>query len=132
MYRKNCSHTVMFSAASFIKASPALRLIVALLLALSSLRVADTFESPAGQYLQKNPLTELLIPAVLGEAVGFTIANRQTRFTSSDGFCKDALAFNLPSAHSIRRSPSFLYQFNHWSAQSADPKILAGRAPPAV
>lgn len=132
MYRKNCSHTVMFSAASFIKASPVLRLIIALLLAFSSLQVTDVFESPASQYLQKNPEAELLIPAVLGEAVGFTITNRQTRFKSSDGFCKDALIFNLPSADSIRLSPSLLYQFNHWSAQSADPKIIAIRAPPAL
>ncbi len=116
----------------FGKAPPALRLIVALLLAFSSLHVTDVFESPAGQYLQKNPLTELLIPAVLGEAMGFTITNRQNRFKSSDGFCKDALIFNLPSADSIRLSPSFLCRFNPWSAQPADPKILAGRAPPAV
>ena len=122
----------MFSAASFIKASPALRLIIALLLAFSSLQVTDVFESPAGQYLQKKPVTELLIPAVLGEAMGFTITNRQTRFTSSDGFCKDVLIFNLPSAGSIRLSPSFLCQFNHWSAQSANPKIIAIRAPPAL
>jgi hypothetical protein len=126
MYKKNYSHT------SFIKASPALRLIVALLLAFSSLHVTDVFESPADQYLQKNPATELLIPAVLGEAMGFTLTNRQNRLKSSDGFCKDTLIFKLPSADSIRLSPSFLCQFNPWSAQSADPKILAIRAPPAV
>jgi hypothetical protein len=124
--------SIMFSAASFIKAPPALRLIVALLLAFSSLHVTDVFESPAGQYLQKNPATELLIPAVLGEATGFTITNRQNRFKSSDGFCKDTLFVNRPSAGSIRLSPSFLCRFNPWYAQSADPKILAGRAPPAV
>ena len=76
------------------KANVTLRLVMSLLLAVSSLQVAVVLDAYAGQSLQKNPLTERLIPAVLGETLGSAVINRQSQFKSWDRFCKYVLIFS--------------------------------------
>ncbi|MBA3011947.1 MAG: hypothetical protein KKF12_06610 [Proteobacteria bacterium] len=113
------------------KANVTLGLVMSLLLAVSSLQVAVVLDAYAGQSLQKNPLTERLIPAVLGEALGSATINRQSQFKSWDRFCKYVLIFSPLPADVITRCVAALCQFNQGFAPSADQKIFASRAPPA-